>query len=68
MRKAKSLELALESDQHSNPKLSHSALNSCQENPNLRDEETPQANPTALPHRQPTQATMPKNTRQASFS
>jgi len=46
-RKAESLEPALGSDQHSNPKLSPLALNSCQENSNLRDKETPQANPTA---------------------
>jgi len=46
-RKAKSLEPALGSEQHSNPKLSHLALNSGHENPNLGDEETSQANPTA---------------------
>jgi len=46
-RKAKSLELALGSDQHSNLKLSHVASNSCQKNSNLGDEQTPQANPTA---------------------
>ena len=46
-RKTKSLELVLESDQHSNPKLSLLASNSCLENPNLGDEETSQANPTA---------------------
>ena len=46
-RKAKALEPALRSDQHSNPKLSHLAPNSCQENQNLGDEQTPQVNPTA---------------------
>ena len=46
-RKAKSLESTLGSDQHSNPKLSHLAPNSCQENPNHGDEQTSQANPTA---------------------
>jgi len=46
-RKAKALEPALRSDQHSNPKLSPLASNSCQENSNLGDEQTPQANPTA---------------------
>ena len=46
-RKANSLELVLEIDQHSNPKLSYLALNSCHENPNLRDEEISQVNPTA---------------------
>jgi len=45
-RKAKSLEPALGSDQHSNPKFSHLALNSCHENLNLGDEEISQANPT----------------------
>jgi len=45
-RKAKSLEPALGSDQHSNLKLTHVALNSCHENSNLGDEQTPQANPT----------------------
>ena len=46
-RKEKSLEPALGSEQHSNPKLSHLALNSGHENPNLGDEETSQANLTA---------------------
>ena len=46
-RKEKSLELALGNEQQSNPKLSHLALNSGHENPNLGDEETSQANPTA---------------------
>ena len=46
-RKAKSLEPALGSDQHSNLKLTHVALNACQENSNLGDKETPRANPTA---------------------
>jgi len=45
-RKTKALEPALRSDQHSNPKLSPLALNSCQENPNLGDEQSPQTNPT----------------------
>ena len=36
-----------DSEQHSNPMLSHLALNSGHENPNLGDEETSQANPTA---------------------
>ena len=45
--KAKALEPALRSDQHSNPKLSPLASNSCHENPNLGDKETPRANPTA---------------------
>ena len=46
-RKVKSLEPALGNDQHSNFKLLHLASNSCQENSNLGDEQTPQANPTA---------------------
>ena len=46
-RKAKSLEPAMESDQHSNPTLSHLASNFCQENSNLSDKVTPQANTTA---------------------
>jgi len=46
-RKAKSLEPALGSEQHSNPMFSHLALNSSHENPNLGDEETSQGNPTA---------------------
>ena len=45
-RKAKSLEPALGSEQHPNPMLSHLALNSGHENPNLGDEETSQANST----------------------
>ena len=39
-RKASSLEPALGSEQHSNPKLPHLALNSGHENPNLGGEET----------------------------
>ena len=46
-RKAKSLKFTLGSDQHSNPKLSQLASNSCQENSNLQDKETPQANTIA---------------------
>jgi len=46
-RKAKSLDPALGCEQHPNPMLSHLALNSSHENPNLGDEETSQANPTA---------------------
>jgi len=46
-RKVKSLEPALGSGQHSNPKLSHLASNSGHENPNLGDEEISQANPIA---------------------
>ena len=46
-RKAKSLEPALGSEQHSNSKLSHLVLNSGHEDPNLGDEETSLANPTA---------------------
>jgi len=45
-RKAKSLEPILEGGQHSNSKLSHLALNYCQKNLNLGDEEAPQANAT----------------------
>jgi len=47
-RKAKALEPALRSDQHLNPKLSPLASNSCQENSNLRDKETPQATPLLM--------------------
>jgi hypothetical protein len=46
-RKAKALEPRLGSDQHPNPKMSHVASNSRQENSNLGDEQIPQANPTA---------------------
>ena len=46
-RKAKSLEPILESDQHSNSKLSHLASNSCHKNSNPKDEEAPRANITA---------------------
>ena len=46
-KRKKSLEPALGSDQHSNPKLSPLASNSCQENLNLGDGQTSQANPTA---------------------
>jgi len=45
--KAKSLEPALGGDQHSDPKMSHVASNSCQKNSNLGDQQTPEANPTA---------------------
>ena len=47
-RKAKSLDPTLGIEQHSDPKLSHLALDTGHENPNLVDEETSQATPLLM--------------------